>query len=57
MKRAGGGFDTSYNAQSAVDEANRIIIAAELANVGSDAVPRPGRWRPRQSPQRRMHGV
>jgi transposase len=37
MKRAGGGFDASYNAQTAVDEAAHIIVAAELTNCGSDA--------------------
>ena len=37
MKRAGGGFDASYNAQTAVDEQAHIIIAAELTNCGSDA--------------------
>ena len=37
MKRAGGGFDPSYNAQTAVDEAAHIIVAAELTNCGSDA--------------------
>lgn len=37
MKRAGGGFDASYNAQTAVDEHAHIIVAAELTNVGSDA--------------------
>ena len=41
MKRAGGGFDASYNAQSAVDEANHIIVAAELTNVGADAAELP----------------
>ena len=41
MKRAGGGFDASYNAQTAVDEAAHIIIAAELTNVGSDAAELP----------------
>jgi transposase len=41
MKRAGGGFDASYNAQSAVDEANHIIVAAELTNIGSDAAELP----------------
>jgi transposase len=30
MKRAGGGFDYSYNAQTAVDESNHIIVAAEV---------------------------
>jgi transposase len=37
MIRAGGGFDASYNAQTAVDEAAHIIVAAELTNCGSDA--------------------
>jgi len=37
MKRAGGGFDASYNAQTAVDEAAHIIVAAELTNNASDA--------------------
>jgi transposase len=37
MKRAGGGFDASYNAQTAVDETAHIIVAAELTNCGSDA--------------------
>jgi transposase len=37
MKRAGGGFDASYNAQTAVDEKAHIIVAAELTNCGSDA--------------------
>jgi transposase len=37
MKRAGGGFDASYNAQTAVDERSHIIVAAELTNCGSDA--------------------
>jgi transposase len=36
MKRAGGGFDYSYNAQSAVDEAAHIIVAAEVVNTSSD---------------------
>ena len=36
MKRAGGGFDHSYNAQSAVDEAAHIIVAAEVVNTSSD---------------------
>jgi hypothetical protein len=30
MKRAGGGFDPSYKAQTAVDETAHIIVAAEL---------------------------
>lgn len=36
MKRAGGGFDYSYNAQTAVDETALIIVAAELTNVAAD---------------------
>jgi hypothetical protein len=36
MKRAGGGFDAAYNAQTAVDEAAHIIVAAELGNVAAD---------------------
>ena len=44
MKRAGGGFDPAYNAQTAVDEAAHIIVAVDdnlgelpelgLANAG-----------------------
>ena len=41
MKRTGGGFDASYNAQTAVDEAAHIIVAAELTNSGSDAAELP----------------
>jgi transposase len=37
MKRAGGGFDYSYNAQTAVDEAAHIIVAAELTNMAADS--------------------
>ena len=36
MKRAGGGFDASYNAQTAVDEEAQIIVAAELGNNAAD---------------------
>ncbi len=36
-QRAGGGFDASYNAQTAVDDAAHIIVAAELTNCASDA--------------------
>ena len=36
MKRAGGGFDYSYNAQTAVDEAAHIIVAAEVVSASSD---------------------
>lgn len=41
MKRSGGGFDASYNAQTAVDEAAHIIVAAELTNCASDAAELP----------------
>lgn len=37
MKRAGGGFDYSFNAQTAVDETAHIIVAAEVVNTSSDA--------------------
>jgi transposase len=37
MKRAGGGFDPAYNAQTAVDETAHIIVAAELNNAAPDA--------------------
>jgi hypothetical protein len=40
MKRAGGGFEAGYNAQTAVavdDAAAHIIVAAELSNSASDA--------------------
>jgi transposase len=36
MKRAGGGFDPSYNAQTAVDDRAHIIVAAELGNNAAD---------------------
>ena len=36
MKRAGGGFNASYNAQTAVDEQALIIVAAELGNSAAD---------------------
>jgi transposase len=36
MKRAGGGFDASYNAQTAVDDTAHIIVAAELSNHAAD---------------------
>lgn len=45
MKRAGGGFDASYNAQTAVDGQAHIIVAAELTNCGSDARELPGMLR------------
>ena len=37
MKRAGGGFDQSYNAQTAVDENAHIIVAAKVTNVAADS--------------------
>ena len=37
MKRAGGGLDPAYDAQTAVDEAKHIIVAAEPDNVAPDA--------------------
>jgi hypothetical protein len=36
MKRAGGAFDDSDNAQSAVDETAHIIVAAEVLSTNSD---------------------
>ena len=36
MKRAGGGFDYSFNAQTAVDETAHIIVAAQVVNTSSD---------------------
>jgi len=36
MRRAGGGFDYSYNAQTAVDDTAHIIVAAELVNTSAD---------------------
>lgn len=41
MKRSGGGFDASYNAQTAVDEHAHIVVAAELTNSASDAAELP----------------
>jgi hypothetical protein len=41
MPRAGGGFDASYNAQTAIDEAAHIVVAAELTNSASDAAELP----------------
>lgn len=37
MKRAGGGYDAGYNAQTAVDDTAHIIVAAELTSNASDA--------------------
>jgi transposase len=36
MKRAGGGFEFQFNAQTAVDAQAHIIVAAELVNTSSD---------------------
>jgi transposase len=37
MKRAGGGFDAGYNAQTAVDDTAHIIVAAELTREAAVA--------------------
>lgn len=37
MKRAGGGYDYSYNAHTAVDETAQIVVAAELSNNAADS--------------------
>jgi transposase len=37
MKRAGGGFDYAYNAQTAVDDTAHIIVAAELTDSAADS--------------------
>jgi transposase len=37
MKRAGGGFDAGYNAQTAIDDTAHLIVAAELTHCASDA--------------------
>ena len=37
MKHAGGGFEYSYNAQTAVDATAHIIVAAELCNCAADS--------------------
>ena len=42
MKRAGGGFDYRYNAQTAVDATAHIIVAAELTNMAADSGELPG---------------
>lgn len=36
MKRTGGRYDYSYNAQTAVDETVQIVVAAELSNNSAD---------------------
>ena len=42
MKQASGGFEHSYNAQTAVDAERQIIVAAELSNCASDGGQLPG---------------
>lgn len=37
MPRAGGGFDYSYNAQTAVHDTAHIVVAAELTNMAADS--------------------
>lgn len=37
MKQSNGGFDYSYNAQTAVDDTHQIIVAAELTDCASDS--------------------
>ena len=41
MKRAGGGFEYSYNAQTAVDESAHLIVAAEVTNMAADSAQLP----------------
>jgi transposase len=41
MKRNGGGFDQSYNAQTAVDRHAHMILAAEVTNVAADSAQLP----------------
>jgi transposase len=38
MTRTGGGFDPSFNAQTAVDDTAHIIVAAEVGNNAADVV-------------------
>ena len=42
MKRAGGGFDYAYNAQTAVDDTAHIVVAAELTDSAADSGQLPG---------------
>ena len=37
MKQSNGGFDHSYNAQTAVDDERQIIVAAELTDCAADS--------------------
>lgn len=43
MKRAGGGFDYSYNTQTAVDETAHLIVATDVVNTSSGVQPIPMR--------------
>lgn len=42
MKRSGGGFDASYNAQTAVDDTAHIVVVAEVTNNAADSGQLPG---------------
>jgi transposase len=42
MKQSNGGFDHSYNAQTAVDAERQIIVAAELTDCAADSGQLPG---------------
>ena len=42
MKRCGGGFDASYNAQTAVDDTAHIVVVAEVTNNAADSGQLPG---------------
>lgn len=42
MKRSGGGFDASYNAQTAVDDTAHIVVVAEVSNNAADSGQLPG---------------
>ena len=52
MKRAGGGFDFSYNAQTAVDETAHLIVAAEVSQEAADSGELPGMPRGDQGQRR-----
>jgi transposase len=41
MKRSGGGFDASYNAQTAVDDTAHIVVVAEVTNNAADSAQLP----------------
>ena len=42
MKRCGGGFDASYNAQTAVDDTAHIVVVAEVTHCAADSGQLPG---------------